>query len=55
MLRRVVEKQGQSAFADAHGINRSYVSNVLAGRALPGPAILDALGLERVVTYRGKK
>lgn len=45
----------QSAWARSRGISPSYVSEVLAGRRDPGKLILDALGLERVVTYRRKK
>jgi hypothetical protein len=39
-------------WADFHGINPSYVNGVLRGKAKPGAAILTALGLERVITYR---
>lgn len=44
----------QGAWAKAKGLVPSYVSDVLNGRRDPSPAILDALGLEKVVTYRKK-
>jgi DNA-binding transcriptional regulator YdaS (Cro superfamily) len=44
----------QAAWARSHGISPAYVSDVINGRREPGPAILDALGIERVVTYRPK-
>jgi transcriptional regulator with XRE-family HTH domain len=37
------------------GVSSQYLSDVLHGRREPGPKILNALGLERVVTYRKKK
>ncbi len=37
---------GMRAWAEAHGIPPSRVSEFLAGKRLPNPAILDALGLE---------
>lgn len=43
---------GQSAWADDHGINRSFVANVIAGRREPSEKICEALGLRRVVVYR---
>lgn len=45
----------QVAWAKANGVSPAYVSDVLAGRREPGKLVLDALGLERVVTYRRKK
>ena len=33
------------------GVSRTYLSDVIAGRRAPGPKILTALGLRRVVTY----
>jgi DNA-binding transcriptional regulator YdaS (Cro superfamily) len=44
----------QAAWARKHGVSPAYVSDVINGRREPGPAILDALGIERVVTYRPK-
>ena len=42
---------GRGAWAEAHGISKQYVNNVLQGWDKPGGAILAALGLRRVVTY----
>lgn len=42
------------AFANKHGIAPSYVSETLRGRKEPAKKVLDALGLERVVSYRRK-
>lgn len=43
---------GQSAWAKANGIGAPYVSEVLRGTRLPGPAFQKALGVERVEFYR---
>ena len=42
----------QRAWATQHHVSVTYLSDVLARRRPPGPAILDALGIERVETYR---
>ena len=44
----------QAAWAKEHGISQAYVSDVINRRREPGKAILEALGLERVITYRVK-
>ena len=44
----------RAAWAKAHGVSPTYVSDVLMGRREPGQSILDALGLERIVTYEVK-
>lgn len=36
-------------------VSSAYLSDVMNGNREPGPKILDALGLERVVTYRTKR
>jgi hypothetical protein len=55
-LRSAVQTEGsQAAFAEKHIISLQYVNDVLRGRREPGPIILNALGLERIVTYREKK
>ena len=46
---------GRSAWASANGVSPQCVCDVLMGRREPGKAILRALGLERVVTYRAKE
>lgn len=42
----------QTAWASAHDMSQTYVSDVLRGNKAPGIKMLNALGLERVVTYR---
>jgi len=42
----------QKAWAAAHNMTAQWVHDVISGRRAPGQSILDALGLERVVTYR---
>jgi len=44
----------QTAFAQQHGISDQYVSDAMRGRRELGQKILDALGIERVVSYREK-
>lgn len=52
MLRKECKAAGsQSKFAEKHGVSAAYVSDVLNGRQDPGPALLTALGLRRVVLY----
>jgi hypothetical protein len=46
---------GQKKWADAHGISSTYVSNVLHSRCEPGRAMLEALGIVRVVMYRKRE
>lgn len=41
----------QHAWSEKHGINQSYVSLVLSQRRPPGPLILAALGVRKVVGY----
>lgn len=36
------------------GISEAYLHDLFNGRREPGPTVLDALGLERKVTYRRK-
>lgn len=45
----------QRALAKQWDVSPSYVTDLLRGLRDPGPKILDALGIERVVTYREKK
>jgi DNA-binding transcriptional regulator YdaS (Cro superfamily) len=44
----------QAQWARKHNISPAYVNDVINGRREPGPAILEALGIERVVSYRPK-
>lgn len=54
-VRRMVAEHGQSEAARRMGVSVSYICNMMKGRADPGPLVLDALGLEKVVTYRRKQ
>lgn len=45
---------GQKPLAEHLGVSESFLSDVLNGRREPTEAILQPLGLERVVTYRRK-
>ena len=45
---------GQTAWAKKFGINRTDVTNALRKRRSVSKAILDALGLKRVVRYAYK-
>lgn len=52
MLSAAIAETGtQKAFAEAHGMSGAYLSEVVRGTRDPGPAVLEALGLERVVWY----
>ena len=55
-LRRAIAGEGwtQQAFAKEFRISTAYLSDVLSGRREPGDKILDAVGFERVVSYRPK-
>ena len=57
LLRKRCEEHGsQKAFAKMHDISAQYVTDVLHNkRREPGPKILDALGLRKVITYEVKK
>jgi hypothetical protein len=50
LLKAALEREGsQAAFADRHGVHRSYISKVLNGRHVSdAKAIVRALGLRRV-------
>lgn len=45
----------QVAFAEDNDLSAAYVNDVLRGRREPGKKILDAVGVERVTTYRLKE
>jgi hypothetical protein len=36
------------------GVSRTFIFHVIAGRKLPGPKVLEYLGLERYDAYRRK-
>ncbi len=55
-IRKAIEKEGgQIKYADKHQIDRAVMSLVLNGHREPSDEFVDALGFERVVTYRRKK
>lgn len=55
LCNKCTEAGGQSAFAKKHGVSVAYVSDVLNGRKSPGPALLKAMGLRKVVRYEPVK
>lgn len=51
-LEAAVEAAGsQLAFAKAHGVSHTIVSQVMRRRIDPPPQILSALGMHRIVRY----
>lgn len=51
-IRRACAAAGsQKQWAEQHGLSQAYVSDVLNARTDPGPAILKAIGLRKVVRY----
>jgi DNA-binding transcriptional regulator YdaS (Cro superfamily) len=54
LLKAAIERAGsQAAFADHHGIDRSYVSMILTGRSPIAQSIIKALGLRKVYVEGG--
>jgi hypothetical protein len=54
-LQRAIDQEGTAAaWCKRNKIARGYVSDVLNGNQEPGKAILDALGIVAVTTYRRK-
>lgn len=52
VLERAIKKEGSTkAWARRAGLSRQYVSDVRSGKRAPGPGMLLALGLVRVVSY----
>jgi transcriptional regulator with XRE-family HTH domain len=54
LMRKRLEKMTQSELASELGISVSYLSDILNDRRDPGPRVLEALGVEKVVSYRKK-
>lgn len=55
-LRQWAERLGsQRALAKHLGVSEPYLSDVIHGRRDPGPKLLKALGLDRVVSYQPAK
>ena len=55
VLRRRVEAQTYRALADELGFPASYLHEVVHGQRPASDNLLDALGYERIVTYRRKR
>lgn len=56
LIRREVKACGtQQAFAVKVGITQGYVNDILRRKREPGPKVLEALGLEKVVVYKEKE
>ena len=55
LLREHTDVASQKHWAAEAGVSAAYVNDVLQGRREPGQAICDALGIERIVTYRFKR
>jgi DNA-binding phage protein len=49
LLRAAVERAGtQGAFARRHGLERTYLNQILNGKKRPTSAVLNAIGLRKV-------
>jgi predicted transcriptional regulator len=55
ILRKRCAGKEQSAVAVELGISPQYMTDLLKGRREAGPLVLDALGLEKLITYRRKR
>lgn len=55
LIRAAVKDAGsQRALARKWDVSPSYVTDLLRGLRDPGPTILDAMGLERIIMYQEK-
>ncbi len=55
-LRSAIDAAGsQREFAKLHDMSEAYVSDVMNASRNPGPAMLRALGFEKVTGYRRMK
>jgi len=52
VIRKRLEGKTQKELAGELGISVQYLNDILAGRRSPGPTVIEALGLEKQVTYR---
>lgn len=55
LRRRLATAGTQKALADQLGISQPFLCQVINGQREPGKALLDTLGLERVVIYQPKQ
>jgi len=54
-LDKAIKRLGsQTAVAEMAGVSIAYINDIKQGRRDPGKSVLDALGLEKVVTYKRK-
>lgn len=51
VIRRRCEEESQRAYAEVIGVSPQYLADFLAEKRGPGPAILKALGLRKIVRY----
>jgi len=51
LRKAITDAGGQSAWAKHAGLTPSYVHDVLVGRRDPGPAVLGALKIRKIVSY----
>lgn len=55
LVKRGVEGAGsQKDFATAHGMSQGFLHDVLNGRRDLSDKVLEAVGVERIITYRRK-
>jgi hypothetical protein len=55
LRQRCQEAGSQKNFANTNDISAQYVTDVLNQRREPGEAILSALGLRKVISYKVKQ
>lgn len=55
VIRSRLKKSTLTRLASELGVSISYLNDVAKGRKEAGKLILDAIGVERVVTYRKKR
>lgn len=48
---RIAQAGGVTRFAEQIHVSHTYIYDVVNGRQPPGPAILDAIGVRKVVMY----
>jgi hypothetical protein len=55
MIREAADAQGGiRALGRAWGVDYSYLSRIISGERVPGPEVLDAIGVVSVTTYKKK-
>lgn len=52
-MRRQIDAEGsQAQFCRKHQISPQYVCDILLGRRLPGPTVLQAIGWRKSIAYK---